>query len=225
MYCLLHFFQKSFATRDEAYPARSRLSHHRTRQPNTAIANPTAVDELPLSALPDRYGVARSQIYNRINVLGIETIKRGKKAYVNASQIAQLDQIHGLIQEGKGLEEAAAIVLPNSPVRQSRETAGQYNIAFMQDSPIEPSYETTAKLELIQWLVGAIAQQQPSLNPLSRFEQLQAIADYDWRPGTKELAEILGLKSLSGSEFERYGFRFIRVGKNGAESAWKVEKI
>ncbi|MBW4462437.1 MAG: hypothetical protein KME47_19680 [Nodosilinea sp. WJT8-NPBG4] len=62
-------------------------------------------------------------------------------------------------------------------------------------------------------------------NPLSRFEQLQAIADNDWRPSTSELAEILSLTSLSGATFERYGFRFTRAGKNGSQSAWKVEKI
>ena len=83
---------------------------------------------------------------------------------------------------------------------------------------------------MLQALMAAIAHQQPPVeppalpNPLSRFEQLQAIADHDWRPSTSELAAILGLNSLSGSSIERYGFRFTRVGKNGAQSAWKVEK-
>jgi hypothetical protein len=56
------------------------------------------VDELPLKSLPARYGVARSQIYNRINALGIVTVKRDKnKAYVTADQITLLDRIHELI--------------------------------------------------------------------------------------------------------------------------------
>ena len=77
-------------------------------------------------------------------------------------------------------------------------------------------------------LMAAITHQQPPLalpNPLSRFEQLLAITDNSWRPSTSELAAILGLTTLSGSLFERYGFRFIRAGKNGAQSAWKVEKV
>jgi hypothetical protein len=84
---------------------------------------------------------------------------------------------------------------------------------------------------MMQMLMAAIAHQQAPAapptppNPLSRFEQLQAIADHDWRPSTSELADILGLNSLSGSPFERYGFRFTRAGKNGAQSAWKVEKV
>ncbi|WP_017301964.1 hypothetical protein [Nodosilinea nodulosa] len=52
------------------------------------------VDELPLKSLPDRYGVARSQVYNRIKALGVKTIKRNQKAYVNADQLALLDQLH-----------------------------------------------------------------------------------------------------------------------------------
>ncbi|MBD2259350.1 hypothetical protein [Pseudanabaena sp. FACHB-2040] len=39
------------------------------------------------------------------------------------------------------------------------------------------------------------------------------------------LPQILELQSLSVSQFERYGFRFTRVGRNGAQSAWRVEKI
>ena len=41
---------------------------------------------------------------------------------------------------------------------------------------------------------------------------------------TSQLAPLLGLKSLHGSEFCRYGFVFTKVGRNGAESAWQVGK-
>jgi hypothetical protein len=34
-----------------------------------------------------------------------------------------------------------------------------------------------------------------------------------------------GLKSLSGKEFFRSGFRFTRVGRNRAECAWRVGKV
>ena len=180
------------------------------------------VDELPLQSLPDRYGVARSQVFNRIKALGIETIKRKNKAYVNQAQLAQLDHLHDLIQQDMTIDEAAAIVNPST--RQSRETPGQYNIVPTAGAMVGQSYGT-GQLELLQALV-ALAQQppQPTINPLARFEQLQAMADHDWRPSTKELADILGRSSLPGSSFERYGFRFTRAGKNGSQTAWKVEK-
>lgn len=181
------------------------------------------VDELPLQSLPSRYGVARSQVFNRIKALGIKTIKRDRKAYVNKDQLAQLDHLHDLIQQDMTIDEAAAIVNPGT--RQSRETPGQYNIVPAAGAMVGQSYGT-GQLEMLQALVSTLAQQPPSapINPLARFEQLQAMADHDWRPSTKELADILGLASLSGPTFERYGFRFTRAGKNGAQTAWKVEK-
>lgn len=197
----------------------------------TELIESAFVDELPVKSLLARYGVARSQIYNRINALGIVTVKRDKnKAYVTADQLALLDRIHQLIQEDHTLEAAAAKIL-GQPTRQSYETAGQYLI-HKPGSYLEQSHETAGQLEMLQALMAAIAHQQPAAapaippaNPLSRFEQLQAIADNDWRPSTSELADILGLNSLSGSKFERYGFRFTRAGKNGAQSAWRVEKV
>ncbi|MBD2425407.1 hypothetical protein [Phormidium sp. FACHB-1136] len=181
------------------------------------------VDELPLQSLPDRYGVARSQVFNRIKALGIKTIKRDRKAYVNQAQLAQLDHLHDLIQQDMTIEEAAAIVNPST--RQSRETPGQYLVPAA-GAMVGQSYGT-GQLELLQALVATLTQQPPSppINPLARFEQLQAMADHDWRPSTRELADILGLSSLPGPTFERYGFRFTRAGKNGAQTAWKVEKL
>lgn len=187
------------------------------------MTSTTDIDELPLQSLPDRYGVARSQVFNRIKALGIETIKRKNKAYVNQDQLALLDDLHDLIQQGKTLDEAAAIVNPTP--RQSRETPGQY-IVPVSGAMVGQSYGTAGQLELLQALVATLAQQPPPapINPLARFEQVQAMADYDWRPSTKELADILGLASLPGPSFERYGFRFSKAGKNGAQTAWKVEK-
>jgi hypothetical protein len=166
--------------------------------------------------------VARSQVYNRIKALGIETIKRKQKAYVSADQLDQLDQLHTLLQQDYSLESATSLILGDRP----------HNSLVHQPSPtLEQSHGTTGQLEMMQMLMAAIAHQQAPAapptppNPLSRFERLQAIADHDWRPSTSELADILGLNSLSGSPFERYGFRFTRAGKNGAQSAWKVEKV
>lgn len=182
------------------------------------------VDEVSLQSLPSLYGVARSQVFNRIKALGIKTIKRDRKAYVNKDQLAMLDDLHNLIQEGKTVEEGAAIVNPST--RQSRETPGQYNIIPAAGAMVGQSYGT-GQLEMLQALVSTLAQQPPPapINPLARFEQLQAMADHDWRPSTRELADILGLSSLPGPTFERYGFRFTRAGKNGAQTAWKVEKL
>jgi hypothetical protein len=186
----------------------------------------THLDALPVSALPDRYGVARSQVYNRIKVLGIETQKRVGKAYVDAAQLAQLDHIAQLIGAGKTLEEAAAIILQGEPFTQPHKTAQDSTAAVGVSSLSVPSALPPTDPSALLHLLGAMAAATPPPpSPLARFEQLQAMADNDWRPSSSELADILGLSSLSGQQFERYGFRFTRAGRNGQQSAWKVEKL
>ncbi|MEY2833239.1 MAG: hypothetical protein RLZZ574_2498 [Cyanobacteriota bacterium] len=45
-----------------------------------------SIDLIPLAQLPSRYGIARSNLYNRIKDLKIESVKQGRKALVNAEQ-------------------------------------------------------------------------------------------------------------------------------------------
>jgi hypothetical protein len=98
--------------------------------------HPTSVDELPVTSLPDRYGVARSQVYNRIKALGIETIKRKQKAYVSADQLDQLDQLHTLLQQDYSLESATSLILGDRP----------HNSLVHQPSPtLEQSHGTTGR--------------------------------------------------------------------------------
>ena len=188
------------------------------------MGTPTEIDSLPVSSLPDRYGVARSQIYNRLNKLNLQTQKRGNKAYVNAQQIAQLDDIHQLITQGLSLDEAVAQMQSNSdppitpqdsPTRQSHETS--------QDSLMRQSYDLTGQLDL-RGLLGAIAPQTQPSDPLALFRNLEDIAKHGWILSTSQLADIIGIKP-KGQTFDRFGFRFTRSGKNGSETAWKVEKI
>ena len=174
----------------------------------------TQIDLLPVASLPDRYSKAKSQVYSRLNALGITTHKQGNKAYVDASQLQHLDAIHQLITTGHTLEEAASKVLGTAP-NLTREPAAPLTV---QDSPVAQSYET------LERLIGLIST-TPAPNPLARFEHLQALADHGWQPSTSELADILGLKSLGGKQFERYGFQFTRAGRNGQQSAWRVERI
>ena len=74
-------------------------------------------------------------------------------------------------------------------------------------------------------LLGALASLQPTEpDPLANLELLERVAEKGWLLSTSQLAPLLGLRSLSGKALERYGFTFTRVGRNGAESAWQVEK-
>ena len=64
----------------------------------------------------------------------------------------------------------------------------------------------------------------PPANPLENIRRIQEAHDRQWKLSTSQLAPLLGMKSLSGSEIKRFGFVFTRVGKNGVESAWSISK-
>jgi formylglycine-generating enzyme required for sulfatase activity/uncharacterized caspase-like protein len=58
------------------------------------------MNELPIIQLPDRYNIARSAIYTRMEALEIETETIGNRTYVNAEQLRLLDNLHKFIQAG-----------------------------------------------------------------------------------------------------------------------------
>ena len=182
--------------------------------------------ELPVADLPNRYNVARSQVYSRLDALKqrdptLVPEKRGKKAYVSGHLLELMDSLHVLIsQQGETVSEAVDTVLNIPSQTRPMRPTGQPDRT--QDSAIVTTDEMPSELAL---LASAIAANQPPPDPLARYRQLEEIAANGWQLPTSELAELLGLKTLSGSELERYGFRFVKVGKAGVESAWKVEKL
>ncbi|MGF1496837.1 MAG: hypothetical protein ACFB8W_08445 [Elainellaceae cyanobacterium] len=197
------------------------------------------ISDYPVSQLPDIYGVARSQIYNRFDALQIQPYKlpgQGAKTFISSMDKSLMDRIHTLVSEqgmsladtvGQMTHEGAFV--PNmaptgdNNLRQDRPIQPQDSLVRQQDSPMRQPYGTQDTLmlssqvstEIVETLARAIAtaanyQQQDSLD---RYRQLEEIADRGWLVSTSELAPILGLKSLNGSEFERYGFRLRAIGQ------------
>lgn len=192
--------------------------------------------ELPIASLPDRYGVARSQIYTRLDALkqrdpSFTPIKRDRKAYADARLLAALDSMHTLIQKGSTVAQAAQATLnlplispdnfenPASPTGQSYRTQDDLSgiVPVRQDQ--------SSDLARLADILEARQPEPPQPDLLERYRQLEEIAAHGWELPTNELAQLLGMKTLSGTEFTRHGFKFTRVGKIGTQSAWKVAKL
>lgn len=176
----------------------------------------TELDEIPVSTLANRYGIHRSQVYTRLDALkqrdsNLVPVKRGKKAYITGYMLECLDGMAALVQNGSTTQEAADQVLGklSSPVvsrpadARHVEESGLAIVGRNEASAPEQSFK-----ELLEVLRG-----------------LQEVADNNWWLSTSQLAQVMGLRSLPPGEFERYGFRFVKVGRNGTETAWKIEKI
>ena len=178
----------------------------------------TTLDSLPVASLQERYGISRSVLYERINALQISSEKRGNKAYVNAEQIQLLDNLHAFLQNGGSTADFLA-------------SAGLSTLLSGDESALA-TQSALLDAQALAALVVAIAQQvtPPSAAPvaftypLANLEALERAAEHGWLLSTSQLAPLLGLKTLSGQEINRYGFICTRVGRNGAESAWLVSK-
>jgi hypothetical protein len=182
------------------------------------------LDLIPVSQLSERYGVARSNIYNRLAGLQIEPEKQGNKSYINADQLALMDALDLHLKAG------GAIADFHSDTPLSYRPTGQ----------LQPSYRTQNQSEhqglvirnqesaiALAGLVDAIASKLRDLKSHDPLENLRTIAeacDRGWQLSTSQLAPLLGLKVLSGKEIKRYGYTFTCVGRNGVESAWKITK-
>ena len=177
----------------------------------------TELDEIPVSTLANRYSIHRSQVYTRLDALkqrdsNLVPVKRGKKAYITGHMLECLDGMAALIQNGSTTQEAADKVL------------GEVQSSPVVSRPVDTRHVGSSSL--------AIASQDEAAAPEQSFKELlevlrglQEVADNDWWLSTSQLAQVMGLRSLPPGEFERYGFRFVKAGRNGAETAWKVEKL
>jgi hypothetical protein len=183
------------------------------------------IDLIPVSQLPSRYGIARSALYTRLKDLKIEPEKQGKKAFVNAFQLQQLDALHSHIQKGGTTGEFLKQQL--SPGQLATQDSPGQSSAVVQDSPGQITTSTTAALVTV---VEAIVKRlMPAPSRLSYLRELEEAYSQGWLLSTSELADLLGLTPGTitdyGEEFSDAGFTFTRAGKRkGGEIAWRVGK-
>ncbi len=158
------------------------------------------LDSLTIKDLEARYGVARSNVYNRINGLKekgypLEPEKRGAKSIFSADQVQVMDALDSHIKAGNEIAS-----FPSN---------GHTDLLRVSQDTWKPSHRTQDitrgdESKMVGVLLGALASLQPSQpDPLANLELLERVAEKGWLLSTSQLAPLLGLKSLHGSEFCR----------------------
>jgi hypothetical protein len=179
----------------------------------------TQLDRFPVSELPARYSLARSATYTRLKQLDIEPEKEGKKSYVNAGQLAELDRFDDHIKTGGSITDFQTSSGQSGQLAKLQEPLSSGQLA-------ESSGQSGQ--ELFMLIFERLADRlSPVANPLSNLEALEQAAEKGWLLSTSQLAPLVGLnrKTLSSRrQFDRYGFTIIKAGRNGTESAWKISK-
>jgi hypothetical protein len=191
--------------------------------------NSTELDSMPVASLSDRYGVARSNVYNRLSALQIEPEKQSGKSFIKADQLAQMDQLDQHLKAGgtlgdfsNGGSDDDLSYRPTGQMAKSHRTQDK-----MPDLSQPMALAMGGMVEAIAAKVYdlmTIQPPQPS-DPLANLRTLEEAYQNGWLLSSSQLAGLLGLKGLpSGESFQRHGFRFTKAGRNGAESAWAVSK-
>lgn len=187
----------------------------------------TQLNAYTVKDLESRFHVARSNIYKRIDGLRakgypMEPEKLDGKSYYSLEQVAVMDALDQLLSRGASISEFPSMggeSLSYSPTRQSHETRDNSSLIDLTPN----ASAALGMASLIDSIVTRIVDVYPAQpDPLDNLRRLQEVCDRGWLLSSSQLAPLVGRKSLPSADFDRYGFRFVRVGKNGAETAWKV---
>lgn len=164
----------------------------------------TEIDPYPISALQDRYGLSsRQAIYDRINKLGIKPIARGR---ISSEQLDLLDELEAELAVGNTIDD------------------------FIKSKAIVPapstnnSHEETLTFDSVGSLIERIALAIRPTAILLAYDELEKAATKGWLLPTSIVKQLIGIKPRS-DRFTRGSFVFVKSGKIGSSTAWKIEKI
>ncbi|MBG1265468.1 hypothetical protein [Nostoc sp. WHI] len=182
------------------------------------------IDPFPVAALLDRYNLGKQAVYNRIDALDIKTFKQGNKSYITASDVELLDQLHDHISAGGKMDDfkSPKTELVNSPL--DRLDTSSRLVDRLDTTTGQPDL---ALGEVVQ-LVEAIARHLRPAEPLQHLKALEEAAAAGWLLSSSEVEGLIRCKPRvkSGeSQFTRGSFSFVRSGKIGNQSGWKVVRV
>jgi hypothetical protein len=188
------------------------------------------VDLIPLSQLPSRYNIARSNLYNRLKDLKIDTNKQGRKAFVTDVQLQLLDGLHAHLKAGGTTNEFLKQIKLNSHLittPTNKPFIDHHDLGAPNNNEPIISLQPSVLISVIEAVVKRLIPNNRS--PLNHLRELEEAYQHGWLLSTSELANLLGFNQKTitnyGQEFNDAGFTFTRVGtRKGGEIAWSIDK-
>lgn len=166
------------------------------------------IDPYPVSELQSRYNIGKQAVYNRLDALKIKPEKHGNRSYITLEQLEVLDRLHDHIADGGTMAD-----FQSPPIESS---------LSLLDTVDKTSGLSKAD-DLITLIERIAAALKPTEQPLSHWEQLEKAVANNWLLSTADVQRVIGVKP-KGERFTRGSFTFIRSGKIGNQSAWRVMK-
>ena len=164
-----------------------------------------------IASLQERYSLSsRQAVYDRIAALRITPAARGK---LSTGQLGKLDELNEHLKSGgilSDFESSHTEIIP-APIA----TIGPTTPAKLTSSDGENF------IELIERVAAAL---KPTADPLQHYTSLERAIASSWLLSTAEVRSLISTKP-HGDRFQRGSFIFIRSGKIGGQSAWRVAKV
>ena len=185
--------------------------------------------KLGVSELCDRYEIkSRKSLYSRLDGLGITLDRDGNKSFATQEQIKLLDAQNEHIKNGGILKNfvptAHAEVTVHDTV-DNPDTAS--TLGTTQHTP-QLSTQSVLLGDIIQNLSNAIAQKMQPVDPLWYLGRLEVARASGWELTTSQVKELIGVKpscKQGKKTFRRGSFIFVKAGKIGNQTSWKVQKV
>ena len=190
-------------------------------------------NSFPVGELKDRYGISKQGIINRRKYLKISTYKIGNKSYITEDDLDLLDRLHQFLNKNPTasmqdfrLQESTESKLVGVPTDRSSEST-------LPTVPIEPTSltildnENVTRMSLDSNTIEEIAYKFQRSNPLWYMNILENARASNWLLTTAEVRELIGVKpnTKKGEKtYKRGNWLFIKSGRIGNQTAWKVMK-
>jgi hypothetical protein len=166
------------------------------------------IDPYPVSELTNRYNIGKQAVYNRLEALSIKPEKQSNRSYISSVQLLELDRLHKHIASGG--------TMADFEVSQT-----ESNLTSVDSLSMSSGLSHTDDLvTLVERIATAL---RPTTEPLAHWEQLEKAVANNWLLTSADVKRVIGVKP-KGDSFPRGSFTFIRSGRIGSQTAWRVVK-
>ena len=186
--------------------------------------------KLGVQKLCDRYDIkSRKSLYSRLDGLGITLDKDGNKSYATEHHLVLLDQQHEHLKNGGTIKN----FVPTSRVTVDDTTQHSENldISNIANTTQHSTQLTTHPLllgDIVESVTAAIAEKMNPPDPLWYMSALERARVSQWELTTSEVQKLIGVKpscKKGKRTFKRGSFIFVKSGKIGNQTSWKVQKV
>lgn len=173
---------------------------------------------MQINELCDRYGLARSSLYERLKGLNITLAKEGKKSVATDEQIKLLDDLDMWLKGGtyRRIEDFKPVDLIQATLENEPDSQ-------LATAETEPPRQLDLFADMVKTTVKEVLREISPQSPLTQWRELEDAAKNGWVLSTSQVKQLLGTKPY-GDRYQRGCFVFVKAGKIGAETGWEIQK-